>query len=354
MDKKYQKVKVSPLPKSEVEITAEIPVSILNAGRPKALKHINEHLDLPGFRKGHVPEKIILEKIGEMGVLEETARGLLSEIVYNIFVEEKIRAIGEPHITITKITPGEPVEFKVKTAVLPELILPDYKNLAKKENSKNVPKITVEDKEVEEVIKELQKTKAEHSKLREKSDTPANTTETKDDTLPEVDEIFIKLFGDFKSVDEFKTRIKENLTREKEQKEKEKRRGILLDAIISNTTIDVPQLLVENELNRMWAQFNDDIARMGIKADEYLKHLKKTEEELRKEWQTDAEKRAKLQLVLAKIASEEKIFPTKEEIEHETKHLLEHYKDAKPERARAYIETMLTNEKVILFLESQR
>ncbi|MFC1775564.1 hypothetical protein ACFLY0_01860, partial [Patescibacteria group bacterium] len=82
-----------------------------------------------------------------------------------------------------------------------------------------------------------------------------------------------------------------------------------------------------------------------------IKHIKKTEEDLKKEWRTDAEKRAKTQLVLNKIAVEEKIVPEKEKIDHEVKHLMEHYKDADENAARSYVETILTNELVFQFLE---
>jgi len=85
-----------------------------------------------------------------------------------------------------------------------------------------------------------------------------------------------------------------------------------------------------------------------------LKHLKKNEEELKIEWRPDAEKRAKLQLVLNKIADVEKIVPEKEKIERDVENLKNMYKDASEERIRTYVETVLTNEKVFEFLESQQ
>jgi FKBP-type peptidyl-prolyl cis-trans isomerase (trigger factor) len=104
----------------------------------------------------------------------------------------------------------------------------------------------------------------------------------------------------------------------------------------------------------MEAQLEDDILRMGGNIPEYLKHIKKTMEDLKKDWEPDATKRAKLQLILNKIASEEKIFVPEMKVEEEVKHILDHYKEADPTQARIYVETVLTNEKVFQFLADQK
>jgi trigger factor len=93
---------------------------------------------------------------------------------------------------------------------------------------------------------------------------------------------------------------------------------------------------------------------MGMTVEDYMKQVKKTEEDMRKEWRPDAEKRGKLQLVWSAIADKEKIAASPEAIEEEVKHILEHHTDADPARARAYITMMLNNEKVFEFLESQK
>ena len=77
-----------------------------------------------------------------------------------------------------------------------------------------------------------------------------------------------------------------------------------------------------------------------------------TEEDLRKDWRKDAEKRSALQMIFNKIAFAEKLLPEEKEIDTELKHMLEHYKDADPERLSAYVETMLANENVFRFLEN--
>ena len=85
-----------------------------------------------------------------------------------------------------------------------------------------------------------------------------------------------------------------------------------------------------------------------------MKHLNKTIPDLRKEFRIDAEKKAKLGLVLNKIAEVEKIEADKEQVAKEVAMILEHYKDADRERAEMHAENVLTNEKVFQFLENQK
>ena len=148
-------------------------------------------------------------------------------------------------------------------------------------------------------------------------------------------------------------RKKENIKLEKENQAKEKTRLKIVEKIIDDSEIDMPAILVEAELDKILFRMESDITQMGMKFDDYLKHLNKSVEDLRKDFRKDAEKKAKLGLVLNKISELEKIKPEEEDVAAEVAHLLEHYKDADPERARIHTENVLTNERVFQFLEKQ-
>jgi trigger factor len=92
---------------------------------------------------------------------------------------------------------------------------------------------------------------------------------------------------------------------------------------------------------------------MGLKFEDYLTHIKKTKEDLRKDFRKDAEQRAKLSLVLNEIGKKEKIEADPDQVAKEVAMILEHYKEADPERAKMHAENVLTNEKIFQFLESQ-
>ncbi len=100
-----------------------------------------------------------------MMILEEMAEQAIQKIYPSILEEHKIDAIGRPQIAITKIAKGSDLEFKIHTAVLPEMDLPDYKKLAQTQNKKEEfnKEIVVDEKEVDKTILELRRMRAEQS-----------------------------------------------------------------------------------------------------------------------------------------------------------------------------------------------
>lgn len=344
--------KITKLDKSRVEITGSISAEKFESFRKKALQNINDEVTIDGFRKGKVPENILISKVGEMNVLEEMAQLALSDAYPKIVVDEKIDAIGKPDIQITKIASGNPLEFKITTAVVPEVKLGDYKKISKDEKSKKEDPIEVTEKEIDNAILNIRRSRADHTGHDHEKMSAAEHEKAVDASLPEFNDDFVRTLGNFTGIADFKEKIKSMIAEEKKNKEKDKKRIFISDKLIESSTIELPDVLVDSELSRMESQFSDDIARMGVTIDDYTKHAKKTIEDLRKDWRPHAEKKAKLQLILNKISEEEKIKVEPKEIENEVNMIVEHYKDADRERAAVYAETVLMNEKVFKFLEN--
>ena len=354
----YTNAKIKDLGNSEIEITASIPEEKLESFKKEVLKDLKKNASVPGFRPGKVPEQMILEKIGEQGLLTQASEKALQTVYPQIVSNEDLHVIGRPEVSIMKLAKGNPFEFKIKTAVAPEVTLPDYKKIAKTEMAVS-EKIEATEEEVQTVVNDIRKTRTQVERAKkaeaEGKELPKvdpNEKIEEKDLLPLTDE-FVQTLGDFKNVPDFEKRIRENLVKEKEIRAKEKKRLAVGEALIKKSKIDLPEILVESELDKMKAQFEEDVRRMGIEFDEYLKKISKTEEDLRKEWRETAEKRAKLQLILNKIAAEEKLFPDEKEVKEQVDHLQKHYKEADPARIRIYVETLLTNEKVFEFFEAQ-
>jgi trigger factor len=364
------KIKVTKLPKSEVEIEGELEAEIFETYFTKALKKIGETLKLDGFRKGKIPESVMLSKIPEIQILEEMSQMALNEHYPKIIEDEKIDAISRPEISITKLARKNPLGFKIKTAILPEIKLPDYKDLAKKIISKITDaekNITVSDEDLENTIMDIRKSRAPKKHVAEhihKEGEPAHPhddsgaggehkPEEEKEELPEFNDVFVQALGPFKDVVDFKTKLKENIKLEKENQQKEKTRLKIIEEIIKGSEMEIPEILVEIELDKILYRMESDITQMGLKFEDYLKHLNKTKEDLRKEFRKDAEKKAGLGLILNEIAKVEKIMADEEQVAKEVAAILEHYKDADPERARMHAENVLTNEKIFQFLETQ-
>lgn len=361
---KYENIKVEKKENSEVEINGDITVIATAEYRVKALKELSETLNVPGFRRGHIPEKTIVERIGEVAVLEEAAELALKDAAPEIIEKNTSDYIGRPNIAITKLVPGNPISFKITISVIPDFTLPDYKKIAKEEMAKKDESPEVTEKEIENVIEEVRKQRAHHAYHLAEKDKQKTNAETSDNQhkhddkelekhMPEFNDEFVKSLGNFTDVADFKAKAKENMTEEKKHRIIEKKRGALLERLVADTTVAIPDVLVENEIARMYAQFEGDITNMGMKVEDYLKHIKKTPDDIRKEWLPDATKRAKLNLILEKIAKEENIVADQEAVEHETKHLLEIHKGIDPLRTKLYVEHILTIEKAIKFLEEK-
>ena len=356
------KTTINKLAKSEIEILGVLEVAEFEKYEDKALNVIGERLELPGFRKGKAPVALVKENIKEMELLEEMAEQALYDNYSKILEENKIDAIGRPQIAITKIGKGSPLEFKIVTAVLPEITLPDYKKISGEQNKKEEYKkeVTVEEAEVEKTILELRKMRAdqnrpkyEHVEGESEEEHAKAHAEIPESEYPIFDDEFAKSFGKFATAEELKEKIKSNLKIEKETEQKDKLRLVTMEELIKGTDGEIPDILVESEIDKILYKLEADITNMGFKFDEYLAQIKKTKEEIRKEYRADAEKRAKLQMIIHTISEKENLKPTEEEIEKDVTNITAMYKDADPARARAYVEQMLENEKVFKFLENQ-
>jgi FKBP-type peptidyl-prolyl cis-trans isomerase (trigger factor) len=346
-------ITVTKLPNSEVELKGEITAEAFEKFRTHAMKHVSEHVEVPGFRKGKVPADVLEKHVSPMAVLQEMADHAFNEFYPKMLDEHKIDAIGNPAIQVTKIAAGNPLGFTIRTATMPEVTLPDYKAIAKKEGKKVETEVT--DEELEKAITELKKMRAQQEKPQSETATEEvkEGEEKKEEVLPELTDEYVKALGPFENVADFKTKFRENLKNEKEHREHEKNRLAIIEKILGETKVEVPSLLIESELNRMLYQMQSDISRMGLSYEDYLKHLNKSEEAIREEFKPDAEKRVKMELAMREIAKKEKIEPKEEDIAPQVEALMKQYPGADLDRARVYITEMLTNDKVFAFLEQQ-
>ena len=259
-ENKKRTVKIKELGNSMLEIEASIENSELERYKAGAIKNLGTNIKMDGFREGHIPENVLLEKIGEMPLLNEMTELALSDIYPAIIMDNNIKAIGQPQINITKIAPNNPVEFKLTVAIMPEFKLPDYKKIAKKTNVEKEEIIEVSEKEIEDTIAQVQK-------MNTPQPEPSKDDEGKDvavtPKLPEINDEFVKKLGDFKDVADFKVKIKENIKLEKTNKASEAKKVKIMDSVLEKTEIALPEIIINSETDRMLAQTKSDIERMG-------------------------------------------------------------------------------------------
>ena len=418
------KIKTKNISDSEKEIEIEVSAEDFKGFFQKALSELRKTVKIKGFRPGNVPQEIVEKEIGEHKILDTAAEMAIRENYGKVLVEEKIEAIGQPEVTIIKIAKENPFIFKIKTAILPEINLPDYLNLAKSVERKE---IKLEEKEVDEALLWLQKSRAKFSQLdrpAQKGDfveiefTSSAENEKRKDSfilgegklipgfedsligmsseqekrislsfpenhsqkhlagkehnfqikmlsvqkmeLPVMDDKWAQSLGEFKDLSALKQSVEQGIKTEKEKAEEQRARQAMLEKIIQNTELKIPEILIKAEQNRLLKDLKQRIFDgLKLSFEEYLKQVKKTEQEILVSLEFEAEKRCKSFLVLKEIAQREDIKVSAEEIEVKVNEYLKAYPTLKQEKnfdiekLKGYTEEVIRNEKVLCLLSQQ-
>lgn len=355
-------------PGSQVKIVGEIPAQELEQERGAAIKALGASVELAGFRKGHIPESILVKHLGEMNILTEMAERVIAHMYPHIIEAHALDPIGHPKIEITKIAPGNPLGLSMTVAVMPPVVLGDYKKIAAAINkSRESDAVTEED--VTNQITAIQRQKQAYDRIQQKAkakeaaaagDLPTPETVDRGENLadlplPPLTDDYVQSLGQpgqFPDVATFKKNVAEHLSLEKKQSVRNAHRVKLTDAIVADCSLELPQILIDSEIRQMFAQMNEDLTRANLKLEDYLNHIKKTEAELTKDWEPAATKRAKLQLVLNEIAKTENITPDTTELTKQVKAIMDTYKEADPMRVYTYVASILTNDAVLQKLET--
>ena len=151
--------------------------------------------------------------------------------------------------------------------------------------------------------------------------------EVKERVLPELNDDFVELLDDEKitTLDELKDSIKHNLEHKREHQEEDRVTDILITTVSDNAKIDVPEVMIQEELNQMFNEFTQRLAQQGMNFEMYSQILGQTEENVKEQMQEDAVKRVRTRLTLEKIAEVEGLKVEEEEIEKEFANISEIY-----------------------------
>lgn len=411
---KYE-IKEATATKKKVEI--EVSAEDFNNYYSQTLKKISAEAEIPGFRKGKVPENMVEERVTKEGILSEAAEIAIRESWAKFLAESKEEAISQPQVEVIKIAKDNPLIFTAEFEILPEIKLPklDSAKVEKKE-------VEVTDQEVEDAIKWIQQSRAKYSeKISGAEDGDLveftfscldieNDPEKKDrivlgkghyiegleDTLrgmkreevrefetrypqenkdkkikisvkvdsvkkveiPEVNDEWVKGLGAFNTVEELKKDIKEGIKKDKEVAEIQRVREESIKKLIEKTEIEVPKTLIKREQDFMLNNIKERcLSELKINFEEYLKQVKKTEEEITKELEEIAKEKVKGFLVLHQIVKDEKIKVTEEEISQKIEEMLNQYpnkeeikKTMDEAQVRLYMEDELKREKAFNLL----
>jgi trigger factor len=116
---------------TRVKLTIEVPFEELKPSLDAAVKTIGDQINVPGFRKGKIPARIVEQRVGRAAVLEEAVNNALPGFYGQAVEENSVRPLGQPEITDLKVpaTDGEDFSFTAEVDTRPEIVLPDFSDV---------------------------------------------------------------------------------------------------------------------------------------------------------------------------------------------------------------------------------
>jgi len=178
--------------------------------------------------------------------------------------------------------------------------------------------------------------------------------ELREKILPELDDDFLASLGEFTSLEALREDIRRRLEGNALDRARHQFADRIIEYAVANATVELPEVLIDQEVEVMHDEFKGSLARQGITEEAYLKAVEKTTEEIHADFRPSAERRAKTLLVLSKVADAEGLEVADADVDAEVARGRERYAgNARlasyfdSERGRAFIRSTLRRSRVV-------
>ncbi len=411
---------------NQKEIKITLTAAEWEAENEKAYQANKGKYSLQGFRKGHVPRKVLENVYGAGVFFEEAFNEAFPKYYGEVLDKEKdLFPVDRPDIDIDKID-EKGIVFSAIVTTKPEVTVTEYKGMKH-------PKIeyNVTDADIEEEIKKAQE---RASRLVPVEDRPAEDGDTvlidysgsvdgvqfeggtaekqtlvlgshsfipgfeegvvgmktgeekdlnvkfpedyhaenlkgkdavfhvklheiKKKEVPEFNDEFVKDVSEFDTVDAYRADIKKRLEEQNARRATQEMENALVDLILEKTPVNIPDCMIQSQIDSMVQEFEYRLMYQGLKLDDYLKYTGMKLEDLRKSYEDQAKKSVKTRLIFEAIIRQEKIEATEEdkqkkfaEMAEAAKKEVEEFKKSLPERQLEYIENEIIIDKLFALL----
>jgi trigger factor len=347
---------VEQLSPTRVKITVEVPFADLKPSMDKAYAEVAKSVNIPGFRRGKVPPVVIDQRFGRGVIIQEAFNDSWQHFYGAAVTENNLSPLAQPDVEVTKLEDGDIIEFTAEVDVRPEFDLPDFSTLHAQVDALDVPDAlvdqqldvlrnrfgsretvefpagdgdivtinlvasrdgepladaTAEDVEytigsgqmlggLDEAVIGLSAGESATfaSKLvsgplqDEEADIQVTVTKVQTSELPDADDEFAQEASEFDTIEELRANIKERLTRIARLEQASQARDAVLETLVGQVEIDVPDHLLNSEIDARRKQISEQL----------------TQDQTEDEFWVDLEDRAtqalKAQIMLDKVAEE--------------------------------------------------
>lgn len=177
---------------------------------------------------------------------------------------------------------------------------------------------------------------------------------------PDLNDEFAKSLGQ-DNLQKLKGLLLANITREAERKEEQRVEAAILEALIDKSSFDeLPEILIDSEKQKMFYELKHDLDRRGVSIEQYLKDIKKSQDQIFKDFAEGATKRAKAALISREVAIQNKISVSKDDLDAEIKLIKEAYpgdknveENLKKPEVLDTVAATIQNKKVVEFLRGE-
>lgn len=319
-------------PKSIVEVTVTVPWADMASKWDEVLAKMALDVEIAGFRKGSAPLNIVEGQLGTK-LQEEVLKAVMPQFLMEALKGSDVVPIDYPRYQLLKFTKGGELEYKAIITNRPQVVVGNYKTI--KANRPALKSVT--EAEVNKVLDDLFKRwQARQPKPQQGSvnfqqpSSPASPVSTAPD-----DNFAIAMGA--KSLVDLKAQIRKDLEGQVTYNNELDFEESILQEVEKITQVDIPEVLIDDELNRMLVSLQRRVADMGLLMEDYLKGQGKTLEQIKTEWRVQAEKNVRMELGLAEVARQENVSISDAELQAE----IDKIQDAKVKQQFEYQEPRL-------------
>ncbi len=368
---------VETLNPTRVKLTVEVGFDELRSSLDGAYRRIGQRVQIPGFRRGKVPARILDQRVGRAAVLEDAVNDALPVLYAQAVREHELLPLGRPEVEVTELADNDKLAFSAEVDVRPEVTVPDYDGL----------QVTVEDAEVteDEVDTEVTRLRERFASLTgvdraagdgdfvsldlsatrdgqkldgveatglsyqvgsgtmldglddavrgqqagavvtfatellgeyqgQSADVTVTVESVKEQVLPELDDELAALASEFDTLDELKQNIRTQMGSRKQYQQQVQARDKVVEALLDRVEVPVPDAVMHDEAHARRHGIEEQLQRAQLSLSQYLSRQGQTEEQFDAELHQRAEVSLRSQFLLDAIAKAEQVQVSEEDL----------------------------------------